>query len=457
MRRQLIGRVVATTALVLIALLLPLGHLIGRFAEENALAVAGLEVQATESVVASQDRADQLAFVEELNNNNDETQTTVLYADGDAIGPDKDVTAAVLQARETRRAVTHRTSEVVEILVPVSLASSPDTEVNAEDPDPPVIRVKIDQNALFPEVVLAWLILAGLGVGLLAVAVVVAELLVRDLVRSSVDLAAAAGRFAAGDLGVRAAPSGPPEIRDVGHALNRLAGRIEELLAAEREDAADLSHRMRTPLMALRLEAEQVRDLRQQARILNGVLVLSRTVDEVIAEVRRPLREGIGASCDAAEVVRERTAFWAVLAEDQGRPIDRRLVPGPLHVKASAGDLGAAVDVLLENVFAHTEDGVAFTVELTGTRDGGALLRVVNQGSGSQAPITKTRGDSASGSTGLGLDIAARTARASGGGLTTTSTPTGMTTVEMSLGPSAHEADPQRDERQGFNRDQTPG
>ena len=39
-------------------------------------------------------------------------------------------------------------------------------------------------------------------------------------------------------------------------AVNRLAGRIGELLAAEREAAANLAHRLRTPLTALRLDAE---------------------------------------------------------------------------------------------------------------------------------------------------------------------------------------------------------
>ena len=44
-------------------------------------------------------------------------------------------------------------------------------------------------------------------------------------------------------------PSSPTSAR----ALNLLADRIDELLAAERERVADLSHRLRTPLTALRL------------------------------------------------------------------------------------------------------------------------------------------------------------------------------------------------------------
>ncbi|WP_202862978.1 HAMP domain-containing protein [Ornithinimicrobium murale] len=54
----------------------------------------------------------------------------------------------------------------------------------------------------------------------------------------------------AGELDARVRPSGPGEVRAIGGALNHLATRIGELLAAERESVADLSHRLRTPLTA---------------------------------------------------------------------------------------------------------------------------------------------------------------------------------------------------------------
>jgi signal transduction histidine kinase len=48
-------------------------------------------------------------------------------------------------------------------------------------------------------------------------------------------------------------PGPTPELADAARALNRLADRIDELRAAERERVADLSHRLRTPLTGLRL------------------------------------------------------------------------------------------------------------------------------------------------------------------------------------------------------------
>ena len=94
----------------------------------------------------------------------------------------------------------------------------------------------------------------------LAVAVVVADRLARTIVAPVRDLAATAERLGQGDLEARVEPAGPPEIVEVGHVLNRLAGRIGELLAAERELVADLSHRLRTPITALRLDADGLHD-----------------------------------------------------------------------------------------------------------------------------------------------------------------------------------------------------
>ena len=67
--------------------------------------------------------------------------------------------------------------------------------------------------------------------------------------RAALDAALALG---GGDLDRRVAPAGPHEIADVGVAFNFLAERLRLLLAGERESVADLSHRLRTPLTALR-------------------------------------------------------------------------------------------------------------------------------------------------------------------------------------------------------------
>ena len=95
-----------------------------------------------------------------------------------------------------------------------------------------------------------------LGLGLLAVSLLVADLLARRLTRPLSEVAAVSHRLAHGDLDARAGVDGPPEVRQVSAGLNLLAGRITELLAQERATVADISHRLRTPLTALRIDVE---------------------------------------------------------------------------------------------------------------------------------------------------------------------------------------------------------
>jgi signal transduction histidine kinase len=217
----------------------------------------------------------------------------------------------------------------------------------------------------------------------------------------------------------------------VGVAVNALGRRIEELLLAERESVADLSHRLRTPLTALRLDADGLRDPVEADRLGADVAAVERTVDEVIRSARRSVREGGHAACDAAAVVTERAAFWAVLAEDQGRPWQVELAPGEHQVRLSASDLAAAVDALLGNAFAHTPDTAAVDVRVQ-RQDGAVAVEVADRGPGLPSGALR-RGESGAGSTGLGLDIARRTAEASGGRLLVEDRPGGGARVVLLL------------------------
>lgn len=439
MRRQLVVMVVTVASMILVALLVPMTVLIQRFAFEDALAAASLEVHATETVVSFRERADLVTFLQIINASANERRTTVLFADGDAIGPDRNVTDDVQRARATGQAISNDTEEGAEILVPVTRGAKPGDPENAElDPSHiAVIRVIINSGVVNREVLVAWAIIAALGIGLLALAVLVANRLARWLLRPVNALAHTAEELEAGRLEARADIAEPPELRDVGQALNRLAGRIRELLAAERESVADISHRLRTPIAALRLEAEQLTDPDDRNTMTAGIDSVSRELGHVIQEARRPMREGLGASCDAAAVVRERTEFWSVLAEDQHRRMRVNVPPEPVPVKVPASDLAAAVDALLENVFAHTAEGVPFDVVIVKSDNGhgGASLIVADHGEGfPDASTVLHRGTSGAGSTGLGMDIVRRTAEASGGRVVVENSPVGGARVIADLG-----------------------
>ena len=158
-----------------------------------------------------------------------------------------------------------------------------------------------------------------------------------------------------------AAIEGPPEVQELAGAVERLTGRIQLLLARERESVADLSHRLRTPVTALRLRVETVDDPALRDRLAGDLDALQATVDEIVREARRSEREGLDPRTDAVAVVAERVRHWEPLAEDQGRAYDLHLAAsGPL-LRASRADLEALVDVLLDNVFSHTPDDAAVT------------------------------------------------------------------------------------------------
>ncbi|MBV9592303.1 MAG: HAMP domain-containing histidine kinase [Actinobacteria bacterium] len=295
-----------------------------------------------------------------------------------------------------------------------------------------LVQVYVSSGALQSGVGKWWALIAGGSAALLLIGLIGGELLTRRIVRPLLDTAQTAHRISAGDVTARAPTNGPREIAEVGSALNLLADRIDELIAEERETVADLSHRLRTPLTALRLDAEALRDPVEAERVGNHVSVLERMLTAVIRAARRPQREGRLPSCDATEVVRDRVEFWSALADDQRRATRTRLPAEPLLVRASAEDLAAALDALLENVVAHTPEGTPYAVELR-VDEPGAVLAVADEGPGI-SPDAVSRGRSDRGSSGLGLDIARRCAEASGGSMTIAANPSGGAHVELRLG-----------------------
>jgi signal transduction histidine kinase len=267
------------------------------------------------------------------------------------------------------------------------------------------------------------------------VSTLVADRLARSLTRPITAAANASYRLAQGALGARAPDEGPPEVRQVSAGLNLLAGRITDLLAQERAMVADLSHRLRTPLTALRIDVESLPESRD--RLISDIDAIERTVDDVIREAGRTVREGMAVSCDAAALIADRIHFWSALAEDQGRKVTTELPTEPVPVKLSAEDLVACIDALIGNVFAHTPEGVRFSVRLRHLAQGGAVLTVADAGPGLPGPDAIGRGVSGTGSTGLGLDIVTRTAARAGGSVQTGRSAAGGAEITVELGAPA--------------------
>jgi signal transduction histidine kinase len=407
--------VAATTSIVLLAFLLPAASLVARVAQARALDAAQAQLQFLTPSVGLDTKA-QVAG--RLVGTSGGLGVGVLWTDHQWLGTAGTTPPDAVPTTAT----TAEGSDGTRLVQPVQRPEGGTA----------VIEIFVPQSLLRAGVIRTWLVLAGLGLVLLLLALLVADRLARSLTRPVTELAATANRLGGGDLTARVHPDGPAEVREVGVAVNQLADRIGELLAAEREAAADLAHRLRTPLTALRLNAEAL-PAGDRDRILGDVDAVSRGVDEVINEARRPVREGLLAACDATTVVLERVRFWSVLAEDEGRPLQTEWVASAIPVGVPADDLAAAVDALLGNVFAHTPEGTRMHVDLRAREGGGAVLTVRDDGPGITVGAIE-RGRSDGGSTGLGLDIARRTAEASGGELRLATSATG-TEVVLELGP----------------------
>jgi len=439
MRLRVSLLVVATSSLVLVSFLVPLALVLRTLAADRAVSAATAEAQSMAPLVTTLAIGNLRLTVDQVNAETS-TPVTVFLPSGAELGQPAPVSPAVRLARNGR-SFSAEAPGGEQVLVAVEGLAGGSA----------VIRTFVPDSVLRHGVTRAWLLLGGVGLLLLVLSVLVADQLARSLVRPLTALARASDRLAAGDLSARAAVAGPPEVRRAGAGLNRLAVRIGELLAHERETVADLSHRLRTPLTALRIDAESLRDGAEMERLIADVASVERTVSEIIREARRPGKGGGGAQvlCDAARVITERAAFWRPLAEDQDRRMVVEVAAGPVPVLVAADDLAACADILLGNVFAHTPEGAAFAVRLSRRAAGGAWLVVADDGPGFGEADPTRRGHSSGGSTGLGLDIARRIAEASGGTLIIGRSASGGGSVTLGLGSPAGPPEEARRHRRG--------
>ncbi|WP_344494686.1 HAMP domain-containing sensor histidine kinase [Nonomuraea monospora] len=403
MRRTLAVLMVAVTSMVALAFLVPLGLIVRETAQSRAVAGAERQAAALVPVLALTTASDDLGLAMARTEAGRRGLLAVHVKGGATVGTSRAPAAQVAGAAAQTRASTVELDGGYVLLRPVAL----DGDRGA------VIEVFVPADDLNRGVPASWAVLTGVAVVLVLGSVLVGDRLGARVVRAARRLGTAATALGSGDLSERIHPDGPPELKAAANAFNTMAGRVTHLLAAERELAADLSHRLRTPLTALRLSLDQLGPQAEPSR--QALARLESEVTTIISAARRPARAA--RSCDAAQVLRERLAFWSALAEDQGRPWQLVGATLPVRAPVPAGELTAVVDALLGNVFRHTAEGTAFSVTLHEGRDVVGIL-VADAGPGIPDPeAALERGASGSGSTGLGLDIARRLAESTGGSL----------------------------------------
>jgi signal transduction histidine kinase len=430
-RARLALTAAAVTAMIVLAFCIPLGRLIQVVAANRALDAAKLESRSLAGAISAvPGQTATITQLVEQANAGSPRPISVYLPDGAVLGPRVPADAAVELARKGRSFTTSGPNGGRDILVGI-VGSDPKAST--------VVRVRVAASLLSRGVQRAWAIVAAIGCLVVVVAVGLADRLALSIVRPMGELYSVTRRLQRGELDARVSPAGPPEVAEVGVAVNGLAERIGDLLAAEREGAADLSHQLRTPLTVLRLDAENLASADDRSRITRGIERLEQVVTRVIQESRKTSRHqgsvNRRGSCDLGQVVRNRLAFWSILATGQGRQWTADVPSGPQPIGVSQGELEVCFDALLSNVLTHTPGGASFSVEVTAGSGREWMLVVQDAGSGLPGNALPARGASGGSGTGLGLDIVRRTAEASGGRLSAGRSREGGARIEVRFGP----------------------
>jgi two-component system OmpR family sensor kinase len=273
--------------------------------------------------------------------------------------------------------------------------------------------------------------------------------LARSIARPIAQIAATAGRLAAGDLTARTGIRGGGEVGELAKNLDEMAGRLEAMRKTERELLANISHELRTPLarmgVALDLFADRgsppgAKDLADLSRDL-------REIERLVSDVLLTARLDIGTALDAATLPLNRERVLPTALAEDARSAVRALYPeADIRI---GGDTSCAVEAdavllrrLVENLLLNAVVHGAPPVELAIVRvNDGAQIEVSDRGSGIAAedlahvfePFFRGKNAGAKPGSGLGLALCRRIALAHRGTILAMPRNGGGTTLRVFL------------------------
>ena len=227
------------------------------------------------------------------------------------------------------------------------------------------------------------------------------------------------------------------EMEPMVQALNGLFLRIEHMVVSERRFTADAAHELRTPIAAIRAQAQVAQgagaDTAQRDHALQATLAgcdrAARLVDQLLTLARLEATSAeptspatLSPRVDLSLVTRRVAADLAPAALSRHQTLELEA-----DVRCSmAGDdllLGVLVRNLIDNAIRYSPDGARIRVMVL-AQDGQAILRVEDSGPGMTAPEMARLGErfyrvlgSGQQGSGLGWSIVRRIGAVSGGHL----------------------------------------
>lgn len=289
------------------------------------------------------------------------------------------------------------------------------------------VRLTFDKAVIDEEVNEQLAGIAVVALSTLAISALLAIILSLTLSRGVRNLDRAAAALSAGNLNERAREDeGPPELRALARSFNLMSERLGVLMDQQKRFASDASHQLRTPLTALRLRIEGLREaLNPKGKnserfdaIEAEISRLTRLIDGLLALGRAGSVSATVETIDASAVVRERVEGWQLLADEASRSLVWDISPG-ITVEALPTALEQIVDVYLDNALSLTPERGTIRVSLS-TEQGHVTLAVEDEGPGISEEDARRafdrfwRGQSSYEGTGLGLAIVQQLADASG-------------------------------------------
>jgi len=244
----------------------------------------------------------------------------------------------------------------------------------------------------------------------------------RRLARPMQELASAADRLGSGDARPLGRRYGVAELDRVAEGLDGSAERIGDLLAAEREFAADASHQLRTPLTALSMRLEEMMAAADDPAVVReegaAALVQTERLADVVSELLGRTRSPAGGSrkrVSIDDVVAQQVVEWDPAFRRKNRKLE---VAGDKNLRAYGrpGTLSQVIATLLDNALLH---GAGTVTLRTSRTPKSVVIEVRDEGKGvppDLVPRIFERNVSGKpGGTGLGLALARSIAAADGG------------------------------------------